>query len=87
MPLDGNRLPVLTAGGAMVSHPLEVIIMVSTEEVIIFEFPLFDIPGVGIMVPMDEEELTSCGCRWLWLFVEERLIRLLRRLSKVFRFK
>ena len=60
MPLDGNRLPVLTAEGAKVSHPLEVIIMVSTEEVIILEFPLLDIPGVGIMVPMDEEELTSC---------------------------
>jgi len=64
MPLDGNRPPVLAAIGAMLSHPLEEIIMVSTEEAIIFKFPLFDIPGVGIMVPMDEEELTSCGCRW-----------------------
>lgn len=57
----GNRFPVLTVVGAMLVLPLVVFIEASTEEAtIIFEFPLCDIPGVGIIVPIGEEELTSC---------------------------
>lgn len=63
--LDGNRLPVLIDVAAMLLGPLAEIIEESTEDAtIIVEFPLCDIPGVGIIVPIGEEELTSCGYCW-----------------------
>ena len=65
-PPAGNRLPVLTVVGVMVLHALAAIMEVSTEDVTIkFELPLCDIPGVGIIVLIAEEELTTCGNCWL----------------------
>ena len=65
-PPAGNRLPVLTVVGAMLLHALAAIMEVSTEDVTIkFELPLCDIPGVGIIVLIAEEELTACGNCWL----------------------
>lgn len=64
MPLLGNVLPLLAVSGIL--HPLEAIIEVSTEDVTIkLGFPPCDMPGVGIIVPMEEDELTSSGCRWV----------------------
>jgi hypothetical protein len=64
--LDGSRLPVLIDVGAMPLGPTAEIIEVSTEDATcMVEFPPCDIPGVGIIVPIGEEELTSCGYCWL----------------------
>lgn len=69
MPPLGNRLPGLTVVGALAA-----INEASTEDAtIMVEFPLCDIPGVGIIVPTGEEELTSCGY-WFRGFICERLI-------------
>lgn len=65
-PPPGNMFPVLTGVADMLVVPPVVFIEASTEELaIIFEFPLCDMPGVGIIVPTGEEELTSCGYCWL----------------------
>lgn len=62
----GNRFPVLTVVGAMLLDALAAIMEVSTEDVTIkFELPPCDIPGVGIIVLMVEEELTAWGNCWL----------------------
>lgn len=61
MPPVDNRLPELTVVGAIVLHPPAAIIELSTDDVTIRdEFPQCDMPGVGIIVPMEEEEFTSC---------------------------
>ena len=60
MPTE-DPLPVLTVVGAMLLHALAAIMEVSAEDVTI----KFDIPGVGIIVLIADEELTTCGNCWL----------------------
>jgi len=56
MPPAGNMLTLLTEGDAILLHPLAAIIEVSTEDaVIMVEFVICDIPGVGIIVAIGEE--------------------------------
>lgn len=59
MPPAGNMFTLLTDGDAMLLDPLAAIIVVSTEDVVIMvEFVICDMPGVGIIVAIGEE-LTS----------------------------
>ena len=64
MPPVGIMFPVLTVG-AILLDPVVGTIEESVEPVTItLEFPLFDIPGVGIIAPIAELLLTICGYRW-----------------------
>lgn len=61
MPPADNISGLLKDVGTMLLHPLEEIIEASIEgATAILEFGPYDIPGVGIIVPIGEE-LTSWG--------------------------